>query len=159
MKSPVTSPVTPPMKLLLALDDGPGARRAVDEAIRIAREQGATLDALFVIDATWDVFTGHDWLSGCNSRIGFLEYMQGLEEKAAAETARAFLERRGDLPGELLTAPGDVVDVVREHAARGYDLLVLSNPFTRGLEVMRDAVAKLARDAPCDVLLVRSAPE
>ncbi|BFR49593.1 universal stress protein [Nitratidesulfovibrio sp. HK-II] len=159
MKSPVTPSMKPPMKLLLALDDGPGARRAVDEAIRIAREQGATLDALFVIDATWDVFTGHDWLSGCNSRIGFLEYMQGLEEKAAAETARAFLERRGDLPGELLTAPGDVVDVVREHAARGYDLLVLSNPFTRGLEVMRDAVAKLTRDAPCDVLLVRPGPE
>ena len=159
MKSPVTPSMKPPMKLLLALDDGPGARRAVDEAIRIAREQGATLDALFVIDATWDVFTGHDWLSGCNSRIGFLEYMQGLEEKAAAETAHAFLERRGDLPGELLTAPGDVVDVVREHAARGYDLLVLSNPFTRGLEVMRDAVAKLTRDAPCDVLLVRPAPE
>ncbi len=136
----MTPPVTPPMKLLLALDDGPGARRAVDEAIRIAREKGA----------------GHDWLSGCNSRIGFLEYMQGLEEKAAAESARAFLELRGDMPGELLTAPGDVVDVIREQAAKGYDLLVLSNPFTRGLEVMRDAVARLTRDAPCDVLLVRA---
>ena len=63
------------------------------------------------------------------------------------------------MPGELLTAPGDVVDVIREHAVRGYDLLVLSSPFTRGLEVMRDAVTRLTRDAPCDVLLVRAAPE
>ena len=36
----------------------------------------------------------------------------------------------------------------------GYDLLVMSNPFTRGLEVMRDAVAKVTKKLPCDVLLV-----
>lgn len=144
------------MKLLLALDDGPGALRAVEEAVRIAREKGATLNGLFVMDATWDVFTGHDWLSGCNSRIGFLEYMQGEEEKAAADTARAFVASRGELPGELLTATGDVVEEIRKEAAKGYDLLVLSNPFRRGLEVMRDAVPRLTREAPCDVLLVRS---
>ena len=40
--------------------------------------------------------------------------------------------------------------------AKGYDLLVLANPFTRGLEMMRDAVTRIARDAPCDVLLVRA---
>ena len=56
---------------------------AVEQALRLARERGATLNALFVIDATWEMFTGHDWLSGCNARIGFLDYMLSQEEEAA----------------------------------------------------------------------------
>lgn len=143
------------MKILLALDDH---ERATTEALRIAREQGAELDALFVMDATWDVFTGHDWLSGCNSRIGFLEYMHDEEQKAATQAARNYLDLAGETPGGLVTARGDVVDEVLAQAARGYDLLVLANPFTRGLEMMRDAVTRIVRDAPCDVLLVRPQP-
>lgn len=141
------------MKILLALDDHV---RATEEALRTAREQGAQLDALFVMDATWDVFTGHDWLSGCNSRIGFLEYMHDEEQKAAAKAATRYLDLAAGIPGGLVTARGDVVEETLAQAARGYDLLVLANPFTRGLEMMRDAVTRIARDAPCDVLLVRA---
>jgi nucleotide-binding universal stress UspA family protein len=139
------------MKILLALDDGP---RLVDEALRLARERGATLNALFVVDATWERFTGHDWLSGCNARIGFLDYMLTLEEKAAADAAAAYLARAEGAPGELLTVTGDVVDEILKEAANGYDLLIMSNPFTRGLEFVRDAVAKVVSKCPCDVLLV-----
>lgn len=139
------------MKILLALDDGP---RLVDEALRLARERGATLNALFVVDATWERFTGHDWLSGCNARIGFLDYMLTLEEKAAADAAAAYLARAAGTPGELLTVTGDVVDEILKEAANGYDLLIMSNPFTRGLEFVRDAVAKVVGKCPCDVLLV-----
>ena len=141
------------MKILLALDDNP---RAVDQALRLAREWGVTLNALFVIDETWDVFTGHDWLSGCNARIGFLEYMQSLEVQKAAATAKQYQEQAADIPGELLVRPGDVVEEIRREAANGYDLLILSNPFTRGLEHMRDAVAKVTKKPPCDVLLVKT---
>ena len=49
---------------------------------------------------------------------------------------------------------GDVVEEIRKEARNGYDLLVMSNPFTRGLEVMRNAVAKVTKKPPCDVLLV-----
>lgn len=141
------------MKILLALDDNP---RTVDRAVILAREWGATLNALFVIDETWDVFTGHDWLSGCNARIGFLEYMQTLEVREAATTATWYREQASDIPGELLIASGDVVEEIRKEAAKDYDLLILSNPLTRGLELMRDAVAKVAKKLPCDVLLVRA---
>lgn len=139
------------MKILLALDDN---SRSVDQAIRLARERGATLNGLFVIDATWDVFTGHDWLSGCNARIGFLEYMQSLETSQAAASAKLFQERAAGIPGELLVASGDVVEEIRREAAKGYDLLIMSNPFTRGLEHMRDAVAKVTKRPVCDVWLV-----
>lgn len=141
------------MKILLALDDNP---LTVNQALRLAREWGATLNALFVIDETWDVFTGHDWLSGCNARIGFLEYMQSLEVEKAAATAKQYQEQAAGIPGELLVRPGDVVEEIRREAANGYDLLILSNPFTRGLEHMRDAVAKVTKKPPCDVLLVKT---
>lgn len=139
------------MKILLALDDRP---RAVEEALRLAREREAILNALFVVDATWERFTGHDWLSGCNARIGFLDYMLTLEEKAAAEAAKAYLAKAAGAPGELLTVTGEVVGEILKEAANGYDLVVMSNPFTRGLEIMRDAVAKVVRKCPCDVYLV-----
>jgi nucleotide-binding universal stress UspA family protein len=142
------------MKILLALDDN---QRTVDRALSLAREWGATLNALFVIDETWDVFTGHDWLSGCNARIGFLEYMQALETQEAAATARLYKEQAVDIPGELLIASGDVVEEIRKEAANGYDLLIVSNPLTRGLELMRDAVAKVTKKPPCDVLLIMAA--
>jgi nucleotide-binding universal stress UspA family protein len=139
------------MKILLALDDNP---RAVEQALLLARERGATLNALFVVDATWEMFIGHDWLSGCNARIGFLEYMLSQEEEAAVLALKTYKEQVAGIPGELLTVTGDVVEEIRKEAAKGYDLLVMSSPFTRGLEVMRDPVAKVAKQLPCDVLLV-----
>ena len=142
------------MKILLALDENP---RAVAEALRLARERGASLNALFVVDATWEMFIGHDWLSGCNARIGFLEYMLAQEEDAAVVALKAYTEQVGEVPGELLTVTGDVVEEIRKEAAKGYDLLVMSSPFTRGLTVMRDPLAKIVKKLSCDVLLVRPA--
>ena len=139
------------MKILLALDDN---HRTVRRALSLAREWGATLNALFVIDETWDAFTGHDWLSGCNARIGFLEYMQSLEIKEAATTAKLYKEQAADIPGELLIAAGDVAEEIRKELQNGYDLLIMSNPFTRGLEIMRDTVTKVTKKPLCDVLLV-----
>jgi nucleotide-binding universal stress UspA family protein len=142
------------MKILLALDDNP---RAVEQALLVARERGAILNALFVIDATWEMFIGHDWLSGCNARIGFLEYMLSQEEEAAVLALKTYKEQVSGIAGELLTVTGDVVEEIRKEAGKGYDLLVMSSPFTRGLEAMRDPVAKLAKNLPCDLLLVRPA--
>ena len=142
------------MKILLALDDNP---RTVQRALTMASEQGATLNALFIIDETWDAFTGHDWLSGCNARIGFLEYMQSQEVLKAAATAQLYKEQATDIPGELLIASGNVAEEIRKEAGNGYDLLIISNPFTRGLEIMRDTVAKVTKKPLCDVLLVMAA--
>ena len=144
------------MKILLALDDNP---RALAEALRLARERGATLNALFVIDSTWEMFTGHDWLSGCNARIGFLEYMLTQEEEAAVATAAAYKKEADGIPGELLTVTGDVAEEIRREAEKGYDLLVMSSPFTRGLEIMRDTVARVTKKPSCDILLVRAEPK
>ena len=139
------------MKILLALDDNP---RTLHRALTLAREQGATLNGLFVVDTTWDVFTGHDWLSGCNARIGFLEYMRELEEQEAGAAAKMFREQTAGMAGELLVVAGDVAEEISREAKAGYDLLILSNPFRRGLEIMRDTVAKVTKNPPCDILLV-----
>lgn len=141
------------MRILLALDT---STQAMDEAVRLARERGADLTALFVLDATWNVYIGHDWLSGSNARASFLDYIKDEEHKAAAATLEIFRQRAGDLPVELKTAAGDVTDeILQELASGAYDLLVMANPFSRGLETMRDPAAKIARKTPVSVMLVK----
>ena len=74
-----------PKNILLLLDE---ESPAAAEAVRIARESGAALTALFVLDSTWNDYVGHDWLSGSGSRADFIDYMQ--QEKKA---------QPGPLPG------------------------------------------------------------
>lgn len=144
------------MKILLALDDYEPTWR---KALRLARERQAELTVLFVLDNTWNVFVGHDWLSGSDSRADFLEWMRDEEGKASNETMAAFRALAGDAPFIARTAVGDVHEEVLKEARAGYDLLILSNPFSRGLEVVRKAVPGIAGDCPCDLLLVKKQPD
>lgn len=141
------------VKILLALD---ASTKAMDEAIRLAVERSASLVGLFVLDATWNDYIGHDWLSGSNARAGFLEYILD-EEKRLAEATLHDFESRARAAGvkfETKTAAGNIVEQVLAELSEGYDLLVLGHPFKRGLEIVRDAAARLAKDTPCSMLLV-----
>ena len=141
------------MKILLALD---ASTRAMDEAARLARERSASLTALFVLDAGWNVYIGHDWLSGSNARAGFLDYVKEEEGKAARAALDEFGRRAAGVDHQVKTAAGEVTDeILAELAAGGYDLLVMAAPFRRGLEVVRDAAGTVLRRAKADVLFVR----
>lgn len=141
-----------PQKILLLLDeDSPAAA----EAVRIAQEGSAQLTALFVLDATWNDYVGHDWLSGSGSRADFIDYVQQEEEKSAINA----FSRLRSLAGEnteiqCITKVGNVVDQTRQEMKNGYDLLVVSNPLQRGLERIRGNIATLCEKAPCRILLV-----
>ncbi len=141
-----------PQKILLLLDE---ESPAAAEAVRIARESGATLTALFVMDSTWNDYVGHDWLSGSGSRADFIDYMQNEEEKSAAR-AFARLRELADSHMEIhcLTTAGNVIDQARQEMAQGYDLFVAANPLRRGLERIRGNVGVLCENAPCRILLV-----
>jgi nucleotide-binding universal stress UspA family protein len=144
------------MKILLAIDDNP---RSMDEALRLARDRGASLTALFVLDTGWSVYTGSDFLLGSHARADFLDYTRD-DELAQKQQALAAMEAKARDAGVDCTAKSaatwHVVEaVLAELEAGGYDLLVMSQPFRRGLEVMRDAAAQVLKKAPCDVLLVR----
>ncbi|MBA4358109.1 MAG: universal stress protein [Desulfovibrio sp.] len=143
------------MKILLALDD---SARAMDEAVRLASERGAGLTALFVLDTGWSVFIGSDFLLGSTARSKFLEYTRDDEyaqERATVEQIRQRAQA-ANLACEVKTvAGGHVTEEILKEAAQGYDLLVMSRPFRRGLEVVRDAPSAILKAAPCDVLFVR----
>jgi hypothetical protein len=110
---------------------------------------------LFVLDATWNVYVGHDWLSGSNSRADFLDWIKEEEAKAADSALAAFGALAGDIPYSARLAAGDVQRLILEEAGKGYDLLIMNKPFRRGLEGMRDACAAAAKSCPCSLLLVQ----
>lgn len=140
------------MKILVAVDP---STQTMDEAINFAAEKQAHLTALFVLDATWNDYTGHDWLSGSGSRADFLEYARDDEFASEVETLAAF-RKRCSLDCEIKSATGRVTDeILNELARKDYDLLIMSHPFRRGLEVVRDAGGVIAREANCSVYLVR----
>ncbi len=141
-----------PRTILLVLDDTPGV---FEEALRIATQHKAHLTGLFVMDATWHGYVAHDWLSGSGSRADFLDYIKE-EEIASAKAAQQRFEEQtsGVVDAEFVMSAGSVVEQTIAQMHKGYDLVVVPNPLRRGLEVMRDGVAELARKAPCRVLLV-----
>lgn len=144
------------MKMLLALDD---SARAMDEAVRLASERGAGLTALFVLDTGWSVYIGSDFLLGSHARGDFLEYTRD-DEFAQQRAAVAAIEERARAAGvafEVKTVTsGRVTEaIVAELAQGGYDALVMSVPFRRGLEVVRDAPAAILKSASCDLHFIR----
>jgi nucleotide-binding universal stress UspA family protein len=142
------------MNILVVLDGNAGT---LDEAVRLTRERGASLTGLFVREAGWNDYLGHDWLSGSNARSGFLDYVADRERELEKAVTASFPERATGLPASLKIAAGRVAEEIVAEARRGYDLIVCSNPLTRGLEIVRDGAAVLARDAPCSLHFVHAA--
>lgn len=140
------------MKILLALDP---SIHTMDETIRITREKQASLTVLFVMDNTWNDYTGHDWLSGSGSRADFLEYARDNEMVSEIEAIETF-RRRCPFKCVIKSVIGRATDeIVRELDRGQYDLLVMSHPFRRGLEVMRDTTGAILKAADCSVYLVK----
>lgn len=140
------------MKILLALDP---STRTMDEAIRFAAEKQAHLTALFILDTTWNDYTGHDWLSGSDSRADFLEYVRD-DELVSEMNSMAMFSKRCSPDCDLKSATGRVTEeILKEVASGDYDLLIMSHPFRRGLEVVRDAAGVILKEAKCSVYLVR----
>jgi len=140
------------MKILLALDS---SEKAIDEAIKLAREKSAFLTGIFVLDSTWNEYIGHDWLSGSNARAGFLDYVKNEEDLEAKHVIEKFEVRAAGIPHESKTVAGRVPDAISRELATGYDILVMGYPFRRGLEVVRDPLPKILKGSNCSVLLVR----
>jgi hypothetical protein len=139
------------MKILLALDP---STETMDEAISFAAGKQASLTALFVLDTTWNDYTGHDWLSGSGSRADFLEYARDDELKSEVDIITTF-RRRCPPECEIKTATGRVTDEILHELAEGnYGLLIMSHPFRRGLEIVRDAVGMILKHINCSVYLV-----
>ena len=148
------------MDILLALDD---SAKAMNEAVRLAASKGAALTALFVLDTGWSVYTGHDFLLGSHARSDFLAYARDDELAQERATLAAFEQAAKDagVAFQVKTvASGSVTEaILAELKPGGYDALVMSLPFRRGLEVVRDAPAVILKSAACDLHFIRRPAE
>lgn len=152
MQPAQATPTAQRPRILLALDD---ASKAAATALELTQKLGAELTVLFVLDAGWNVYVGHDWLSGSNSRADFLDWIKDEETKAADGALADFRQLAGSVEYTERTAAGDVQKEILKEAALGYDLLIMSSPFGRGLEVVRKAATHMAEHCPCSLMLVK----
>jgi nucleotide-binding universal stress UspA family protein len=134
--------------VLLATDGREGSRRATRDAVAIAREYGATLHALYVVD---------DRLGRTSALRSMLE-AEGERAKRDVRTAAA--RASVDVVTELVegTPQEAIVEYVDDHEI---DLLVLGTEGRTGLD--RLFVGSVARDvlraSPVPVLTVRTGVE
>mgnify|MGYP000909599568 CR=1 FL=1 len=147
--------------VLVVLDE---SGRAIEEGLKLARERGESATGLFVYERGWNVYIGHDWLSGSNARATFLEYVEEHERAAEAALARRFLavaEAAGVAATFAAVCRDDLEHladaVIREAGQGGYDLIVCPDPLARGLAQRQGGTAALVRGAPCPVRLVGQA--
>lgn len=141
-----------PKRALLALDIDPGpGLNAVSEAVRFASWLDAELTGLFVLDATWNDYTGHDWLSGSNSRADFLDWVKEKEQVEAERVVQIFEETAAAIPHRVVIRAGRVVDEILAELEQGYDALIMPKPFRRGLEIMRNAECDVLKKTTCAV--------
>jgi nucleotide-binding universal stress UspA family protein len=136
--------------IVLAYDDSPGARRALEVAVRLAAEQRADLTAVAV--------EAH--LPHYGATIGEVEEERLTEEQACQRwltAARAYADEHG-LPLKTEIRAGHAAqELVRAAGAHHADLLVIGHSGHSAVwgRFMGTTAEKVSRHAPCSVLIVR----
>jgi nucleotide-binding universal stress UspA family protein len=133
--------------------DGPEGGRALEEAVRLASLSGARLTLVHVADPPGR-FSG--------GRTAWSPPEDVLAADIAAE-ARAWLERLAEVAGGadpvVLQGPDPAEQILEWARGAGCDVLVV-HPRRTGVlhQVLGSVTARLAREAPCPVMVVPQAP-
>lgn len=147
-------------RILVPFDGSDTSCRALDAAVRMARESGGTLRVVHVMEDS-AYMTGYDPMGGSS----------GLLLKAIREGARRILadgvERAGQAglvaEAELLDPPGGRLGTVVAEAARKWqaDLVVVGTHGRRGLGrvLLGSGAEQVIREATVPVLVIRAAAE
>jgi len=142
--------------ILVAIDDSPCARKALNEAIGLASVCQADLEILHVIDYS---FLQYDFGYGdfTELRPQFVAAGEDLLRRAGDAAGAAGLQHRQQLIDDLATM-GNVADRVNEYARTcGADVVVIGTHGRHGLKrmLLGSVAESLARDCPVPVVLVR----
>lgn len=113
--------------IVVAVDGSEASQAALDHAVELARQRGAALTGLFVIDSEWPDFIGHDWQSSYQARQEFLDYVHAEQQQQADVAARQFMAAtHAAADCRFLVLSGDPVTVLRgQMNDPATDLLVL----------------------------------
>ena len=79
-------------KIVVAVDGSEASTAALNFAVNLARQSGAALTGVFVVDGGWPDFIGNDWQSAKGARQGFLDYIRCEQEEQADAACRQFNE-------------------------------------------------------------------
>ncbi len=134
--------------VVVAVDGSEASRSALEQALRLAREQGRPLAGVFVLDSGWADYIGNDWQSARNARQGFLDYVHGHLENQAEEARRQFEAATADfVDARFSIITGDPLEALCELMAQNHAQMLVA-----GREVFqvcgRPSVKRLAKDLP-----------
>ncbi len=146
-------------KILVPIDGSPTSDIGLDEAIRLARGQGAALRLVHVLDDLI-VVPGADSLVYLDSTVALLREKGTQIVEAARARARAQGVKVDAITLEM--SGGRAAEPIVAEARRwGADLIVLGTHGRRGVTrlVMGSDAEEIVRGAPVPVLLVRATGE
>ncbi len=142
-------------KILVPIDGSPASNRGLVEAIGLARNQGATLRLVHVLDELI-LGPGAETVVYLGNTVDLLrEAGEQIVAKAEAAVQASGLESESVI---LETTGGRAADsIVAEARAWGADLIVLGTHGRRGAKrlVMGSDAEEIVRTTPVPVLLVR----
>lgn len=144
-------------QILVPVDGSPTSEKALDEAIRLARLNGARLRLLHVVDDLAYV-TGFE--SAANYLNEIIPLMHAAGEKLLDGYRQKALDQGVEADSVLIDdKPGRICDHVAEQAMRAKaDLIVVGSHGRRGVGrvLLGSDVEQIVRHAPVPVLVVRA---
>ncbi len=137
-------------RVLVAYDGSPGAKRALEQAVDVARRDGAALVGL-AIEAHLPRYA---------ATVGEVDEEHEFEEqacKALAKDAAASAQARGVAMRTLIRAGHPAQEIIRAAAEHEADLIVLGHSGHSGVwgRFLGTTAEKVSRHATCSVLIVR----
>ncbi len=146
------------MKIVVVVDASPYTAAALAVAAETASSRRAELDVVGVVPSIGGGMEDHEI-----SPTRIERHLSGMQNLAAraVDRARAYLSGRGATPSHACTlqAAGTIAEAVVEYACEEKaDLIILGTGTDRSVRAgLGGAVAQIARDSPCSVVVVKSA--
>ena len=147
-------------QILVPVDGSPTSEKALDEAIRLARLNGARLRLLHIVDEL-------AYVNGFESAANYLNEIIPLMREAGEKLLALYCQKaldQGVAADSVLVdeGPGRICDHVAEQARRvKADLIVVGSHGRRGIGrvLLGSDAEQIVRHAPAPVLVVRGAAD
>jgi nucleotide-binding universal stress UspA family protein len=136
-------------KILVATDGSDRNRAAVDEALRIGRECGSAVHAIYVIDASSLESAVSGGVSGDAWAV--------LQSEAATALAQIKAKAAGVNLETVILEGKPAAEIVKFAKEQKIDLIVIGTQGKKGIErlLLGSVAENVIRSAPCRVLVVK----
>jgi nucleotide-binding universal stress UspA family protein len=145
-------------RITVAVDGSQVSELPLVHAVHHARQNGAVLTGIFIIDGQWADFIGNDWQSSKGSRQGFLDYILEEQELQSQRAQSQFHQAAGDWPqANFSVLAGDPIrELVQLANPDSTDLLVTSRRIFQvsGRPILKTLARELSQRASCPLLLL-----